>query len=78
MQEHTRVRTSLKSGLCVCGRRCASPTCVPLYSTENLTHSMRPDTCAQGQIGSYRLSGRSQITLRTAGSIGMTDESPED
>lgn len=73
MQEHTSVHTSLKSGLCVWEAVCFSHLCAPLHDRE-LTHGMHPDTCAQGQLGSYRLSGRSQSTLRTAGSIGMTDE----
>lgn len=71
MHEHISIHTSLEADR---GRRSASPTHVLLYTTENLTHSMHPDTCAQGQLGSYRLSGRSQSTLRAAGSIGMEDE----
>lgn len=71
MHEHTSIHTSLKVDR---GRQSASPTCVFLYSTQSLTHSMHPDTCAQGQLGSYRLSDRSQSTLQAADSIGMNDE----
>lgn len=71
MHEHTSVHTSLNVDR---GRQNAAPICVFLYSTQSLTHSMHPDTCAQGQLGSYRLGDRSQSALRGAGSIGMNDE----